>query len=66
MGFLIKFLLLFALLGATFGYLCNGKTKQSAGDGAASGILLALFGLLQLFLIGILALAGIWLVSRIL
>ena len=66
MVFVIKFLLLFALLGAAYGYLFNGKTRESFSEGAAGGILFAALGLVQLFFIGILAIAGIWLVMRIL
>jgi len=66
MGFVIKFLLLFALLGAVLGFLFNGRTKESFGEGAAGGVLFAALGLVQLFFIGILSIAGIWLVMHIL
>lgn len=65
MGFLIKLLLIFSLFGAAFGYLKNGKTRAAAGDGAAKGILFAAILFWQFFSIGILALAGIWLVTHI-
>ena len=65
MAFLIKSLLLFALLGATLGYLFNGKSSDSAKQGAAGGALLAAIGLFQLTCFGVLAIAGIWLVTRV-
>jgi hypothetical protein len=65
MAFLIKFLVLFALVGAALGYLFNGKTSESAKQGAAGGVLLAAIGLFQLLCFGILAMAGIWLITRI-
>jgi hypothetical protein len=65
MAFLIKFLLLFALLGAALGYLLNGRTSDSAKQGAAGGIVLATIGLFQLLCFGALAIAGVWLITRI-
>ena len=65
MVFLIKFLLLFALLGAALGYLFNGKSSDSAKQGAAGGVLIAAIGLFQLLCFGALAIAGIWLIARI-
>ena len=65
MAFLIKFLVLFALVGAALGYLFNGKTSDSAKQGAAGGVLLAAIGLFQLMCFGLLAMAGIWLITRI-
>ncbi len=65
MAFLLKFLLIFAIFGAALGFLFNGRSSDSAKQGAAGGVLLAAFGLLQLFCFGILAIAGIWLVTRI-
>jgi hypothetical protein len=65
MAFLIKFLLLFALLGAALGYLLNGRTTDSAKQGAAGGILIGAIGLFQLLCFGALAIAGMWLIFRI-
>jgi hypothetical protein len=65
MAFLIKFLLLFALLGAALGYLLNGRTSDSAKQGAEGGIVLATIGLFQLLCFGALAIAGVWLITRI-
>jgi hypothetical protein len=65
MGFVIKFILLFALLGAAYGFLFHGQTRESFGQGAAGGVLFAAVSLVQLFFIGILSIAGIWLVMRI-
>jgi hypothetical protein len=65
MAFLIKFLLLFALVGAAFSYLANGRTPDSAKQGAAAGVLVAAIGLFQLICFGALAIAGIWLISKI-
>ena len=65
MAFLIKFLVLFALVGAALGYLLNGRTSDSAKQGAASGVLLGAIGLFQLMCFGVLAIAGIWLITKI-
>ena len=65
MAFLIKFLILFALVGAALGYLFNGRTSDSAKQGAAGGIVLATIGLFQVLCFGALAIAGIWLIAKI-
>jgi hypothetical protein len=65
MAFLIKFLLIFALVGAALGYLINGRNSDSAKQGAAGGVLIAAIGLFQLLCFGTLAIAGIWLIARI-
>lgn len=66
MGFIIHILLLFAILGGAFTFLFKGKSMRTVGEGMASGVLYAALGLMQLFFIGIFAIAGIWFVTRIL
>jgi hypothetical protein len=65
MVFVIKFILLFAIIGGILGLLFKGKTKEAFGDGAANGAIMGALGLLQLLAIGFLALAGIWLVMKV-
>ena len=66
MGFIIQFLLLSAILGGAYSFLFKGKSTRTVGEGMASGVLCAALGLMQLFFIGIFAIAGIWFVTRIL
>jgi hypothetical protein len=42
------------------------STKENAAKGAAGGLLIALSFLIQLFFFGLISIAGIWVVSKIL
>lgn len=65
MIFIIKFILLFAIIGGVLGLLFKGKTKEAFGEGAANGAIMGTLGLLQLLAIGFLSLAGIWVFLRV-
>ena len=40
MIFLVKFILLFAIIGGILGLLFKGKTKEAFGEGAANGAIM--------------------------
>jgi hypothetical protein len=63
---ILNIIIIAAIIGATMAFLFGDRTKESAATGAASGIFITLSFLLQLFLFGLLSIAGIWLVTRIL
>ena len=65
MIFVIKFILLFAIIGGILGLLFKGKTKEALGEGAANGAILGAFGLLQFLAIGFLSLIGIWVFTKV-
>jgi hypothetical protein len=47
-------------------FIFGNRTKGDAATGAAGGVLVALTFVVQLFFFGVMSIAGIWLVSRIL
>jgi hypothetical protein len=63
---LIKILLISALIGTAMAIFFGKSTKENAAKGAAGGLLIALSFMIQLFFFGIMSIAGIWVVSKIL
>lgn len=62
---LLKILLISALIGSAMAIFFGKSTKENAVKGAAGGVLVALSFLIQLFFFGLLSIAGIWVVSKI-
>jgi hypothetical protein len=62
----LKILLVAAIVGASMAFFFGNRTKEDAATGAAGGVMVAFSFLVQLFFFGIMSIAGIWLVSRIL
>lgn len=63
---ILKILLIAAIVGASMAFFFGNRTKEDAATGAASGVVLVFSFLVQLFFFGLMSIAGIWLVSRIL
>jgi hypothetical protein len=62
---IFKILIIAALIGASLSYFLNGKSKDSALEGAAGGILISTYVILQVLVLGTIALLGIWLIQKI-
>jgi len=62
---IIKILIIAALIGASLSYFLGGKSKESALDGAAGGILVSTYVILQILVVGAIAMMGIWLIQKI-
>lgn len=65
MIFLLKFLALFALIGGVLAFLVNGRSKEAFKTGAISGIAFGFITAVQLILIGLIALLGIWFLTKV-
>ena len=52
-----------AIIGALIGYFSSGGKSDEAAAGAAAGAMMAGGCMVQLFIFGLMALAGLWLIK---
>jgi hypothetical protein len=65
MGTVLTIIAVVAIIGALIGFFGSGGKSEDAAAGAAAGAMFAGGCMFQLFIYGLMALAGIWLIKTI-
>lgn len=65
MGTVLTIIAVVAVIGALIGFLGGGGKSEDAAAGAAAGAIMAGGCLFQLFIYGLMALAGLWIIKLI-
>lgn len=65
MGTVLTIIAVVAIIGALIGFFSDGGKSEDAAAGAAAGAMVAGGCLFQLFMYGLMALAGLWIIKLI-